>query len=95
MLQSILTQFQLGSPLLPPFQANLAIKDKDNIHENFPNELGYFGGDLKNLEALGKLKTFSDPSERDGGSPYAPTQLASLLTAAAKLKQVAEQAVSE
>ena len=97
MLQSILTQFQLGSSLVPPFPANLALKDKESFRENFPTDFGFFGGELNNLETLGKLKSFSETNDRDGGSPYgnSPTQLASLLTAAAKLKQVAEQAISE
>ena len=97
MLQSILTQFQLGSSLVPPFPPNFALKDKDTFRENIPTDFGFFGGELNNLETLGKLKSFSETNERDEGSPYgsSPTQLASILTAAAKLKQVAEQAISE
>ena len=98
MLQSILSQFQLGSPLLSPFPTNFPLKDKDNFHENIPTELGYFGGEGNNHESLGKLQPFTEGSEGGGSySPFgrSPTQLASILTAAAKLKQVAEQAVSE
>ena len=82
MLQSILTQFQLGSSLVSPFSP---LKDKDSLQES-PGDLGYFGGDL------------NEPSERGGGPggfSSSPGQLANILTAAAKLKQVAEQAISE
>ena len=94
MLQSILTQFQLGSSLVSPFPPSLSLKEKDNLQES-PSELGYFGGDLKHLQSLQSL---TEPGERGGGSGgfnSSPGQLATILTAAAKLKQVAEQAISE
>ena len=94
MLQSILTQFQLGSGLVPPFSPNLSLKEKDNFPGEAPGELGYFGGDLKPLPGL------TEHGERGGGGGSggfgsSPAQLANILTAAAKLKQVAEQAISE
>jgi len=98
MLQSILTQFQLGSSFVTPFHTNFALKDNDNLQDNLPSELGYFNGDVNNLESLGALHSLTDGSEREGGGSQSryrssPTHLASILTAAAKLKQVAEQAL--
>ena len=91
MLQSILTQFQLGSPLVPPFSPSLPLKEKDNLQEA-PGDLGYFGGDLKHLQSLAEQ---GDRGGGSGGFSSSPAQLANILTAAAKLKQVAEQALSE
>ena len=100
MLQSILTQFQLGSSLVSPFSPSLSLKEKDNLQES-PSDLGYFGGDLKHLkhlQSLQSLQSLTEQGERGGGSgglSSSPGQLATILTAAAKLKQVAEQAISE
>jgi len=89
MLQSILTQFQLGSSLVSPFSPGLSLKEKDNLQES-PGDLGYFGGDLGELSERGG-------GGGGGGGPAgfssSPGQLATILTAAAKLKQVAEQAI--
>ena len=104
MLQSILSQFPLNPTFIQSLAGNLAPKEKDPWSDNIsatPPRLisetpGYFAADLNQLEALGKLRSLKEASSLGGGA-YAGSsqnQLANILTAAAKLKQVAEQAIS-
>ena len=104
MLQSILSQFPLNPTFIQSLAGNLAPKEKDPWSDNIsatPPRLisetpGYFAADLNQLEALGKLQSLKEASSLGGGA-YAGSsqnQLANILTAAAKLKQVAEQAIS-
>jgi len=91
MLQSILTQLPLNKPMTTPMEAKTREKEHkwpDNINP----EMGFMGGDLSHLDALGKLRGFGDHGAV-GSFPGCSSQLASLLSAAAKLKQVAEQAM--
>ena len=107
MLQSILTQFPvpLNPAFLQSFAGNLATKEKDPWSASFPAEAGpgpgpaHLGHDVNHLETLGKLQSLKEASAGGAGGVGAAfgnsqSQLANILTAAAKLKQVAEQAIS-
>ena len=103
MLQSILTQFPvpLNPAFLQSFAGNLASKEKDPWSASFPAEAGpgHLGHDVNHLETLGKLQSLKEASAGGAGGVGAAfgnsqSQLANILTAAAKLKQVAEQAIS-
>lgn len=105
MLQSILTQFPvpLNPAFLQSFAGNLASKEKDPWSASFPAEAGpgpgHLGHDVHHLETLGKLQSLKEASAGGAGGVGAAfgnsqSQLANILTAAAKLKQVAEQAIS-
>ena len=91
MLQSILTQLPLNKPHMLPMEAKLPGKEQ-KWPDNFTPDMAYMGTDLGQLDALGKLRGLSDPGAV-GAFPSCSSQLASLLSAAAKLKQVAEQAM--
>ena len=102
MLQSILSQFPLNPTLIQSLTGNLAPKEKDPWPGSIPFSTetpGYFAADLSQLEALEKLKSLKEASSLAGvaGSfgGNSQNQLANILTAAAKLKQVAEQATSK
>ena len=102
MLQSILSQFPLNPTLIQSLTGNLAPKEKDPWPGTIPFSTetpGYFAADLSQLEALEKLKSLKEASSLAGvaGSfgGNSQNQLANILTAAAKLKQVAEQATSK
>ena len=96
MLQSILTQFPLNPSFIHSFAGNLANKEKDSWSDS--RDVGYpapgsdAGGHA--IEALGKLQTINEAKPGLLGPPVESSQnhLANILTAAAKLKQVAEQA---
>ena len=102
MLQSILTQFPvpLNPAFLQSFAGNLATKEKDPWSASFPAEAGpgpgpaHLGHDVNHLETLGKLQSLKEASAGGGAFGNSQSQLANILTAAAKLKQVAEQAIS-
>ena len=96
MLQSILTQLPLSS-LPSTADGNSLDREKEaRWPESLPQEIAYMGTEFNQLEALGKLQSLSDPISGSGGAyPGCSSQLASLLSAAAKLKQVAEQAMRE
>ena len=101
MLQSILSQFPLNPTLIQSMTGNLAPKEKDPWHVSIPYSAetpGYYAADLRQLEALEKLKSLKEASSLAGVvgcfGGNSQNQLANILTAAAKLKQVAEQATS-
>ena len=101
MLQSILSQFPLNPTLIQSMTGNLAPKEKDPWHVSIPYSAetpGYYAADLSQLEALEKLKSLKEASSLAGVvgcfGGNSQNQLANILTAAAKLKQVAEQATS-
>lgn len=92
MLQSILTQLPLSKPLVQSVDG----KGREKEHKWPDNlttpEMGFMGTNFGQLEALGKLQGLGDHGAV-GSFPSCSNQLASLLSAAAKLKQVAEQAM--
>lgn len=89
MLQSILTQL----PLNKPHTVAMDAKGKDQKwQESLAPEMAFMGTDIGQLETLGKLRGLSDGGTM-GAFPSCSSQLASLLSAAAKLKQVAEHAM--
>ena len=101
MLQSILSQFPLNPTLIQSLTGNLAHKEKDPWPVGSPSSAetsSYFPTDLSQLETLEKLQSLKEASSLAGvaGSfgVNSQSQLANILTAAAKLKQVAEQAIS-
>ena len=99
MLQSILTQFPLNPSFIHSFAGNLANKEKDSWSDNSITgvDVGYTapGTDGNSIEALGKLQSINEAKPGLlGPMESSQNQLANILTAAAKLKQVAEQAIS-
>ena len=97
MLQSILSQFPLNPTLIQSMTGNLAPKEKDPWHVSIPYSAetpGYYAADLSQLEALEKLKNLKEAGVAGSFGGNSQNQLANILTAAAKLKQVAEQATS-
>ena len=96
LLQNILTQFPLNPSFIQTFASNLANKEKESWVNNFATDLGHLGPDIKQLEVLGKLHSnVNDAAPEKDSFDSSQSQLANILTAAAKLKQVAEQAISE
>jgi len=98
MLQSILTQFPLNPSFIHSFAGNLANKEKDSWSDNSITgvDVGYTapGTDGNSIEALGKLQSINEAKPGLlGPMESSQNQLANILTAAAKLKQVAEQAI--
>jgi len=94
LLQNILTQFPLNPSFIQTFASNLANKEKESWVNNFATDLGHLGPDIKQLEVLGKLHSnVNDAAAEKDSFDGSQSQLANILTAAAKLKQVAEQAI--
>ena len=100
MLQSILSQFPLNPSLIQSLAGNLTPKDKDPWPVSIPSSgetSSFYSADLSQLEALEKLQSLKSSSLAGVTGPFgsnSQNQLANILTAAAKLKQVAEQAIS-
>ena len=100
MLQSILSQFPLNPSLIQSLAGNLTSQEKDPWPVSIPssgNTSGYYTADLSQLEALEKLQSLKCSPLAGVTGPFgrnSQNQLANILTAAAKLKQVAEQAIS-
>ena len=100
MLQSILSQFPLNPGLIQSLAGNLTPKEKDPWPVSIPSSgetTGFYTADLSQLEALEKLQSLKSSSLAGVTGPFgsnSQNQLANILTAAAKLKQVAEQAIS-
>eukprot|EP00090_Calanus_glacialis_P047297 TRINITY_DN9742_c0_g1_i1.p1 TRINITY_DN9742_c0_g1~~TRINITY_DN9742_c0_g1_i1.p1 ORF type:complete len:326 (-),score=63.72 TRINITY_DN9742_c0_g1_i1:110-1087(-) len=92
LLQSILTQLPRSKHSLQSVDG----KGREKEHKWPDNlttpEMGFMGTDFGQFEALGKLQGLRDHGAV-GSFPSCSNQLASLLSAAAKLKQVAEQAM--
>jgi len=93
MLQSILTQLPINKTLVQSVEGKSTGREKElRYPETMSPELGFVSTDFSPLEALGKLQGLGDHGMM-GSFPSSSNQLASLLTAAARLKQVAEHAM--
>ena len=96
MLQSILTQLPLNKPLGLAMQGKLPGREKEQKWDSLSTDMAFMGTDLgqqqQKLDTAGQLRGLGDQGGL-GNFPGCSSQLASLLSAAAKLKAVAEHAM--
>lgn len=94
MLQSILTQLPLNKPLGLAMQGKLPGREKEQKWDSLGTDMAFVGTDLgqQQRDTGGQLRGLGDQGGL-GTFPGCSSQLASLLSAAAKLKAVAEHAM--